>query len=82
MDNALHLKADDETIPAFQAEGSEPWTYTRKDGKETITGYWTVPERLLEEPEEFSKWARDAFEVAMRADAKKPLSKQKLQDAL
>lgn len=78
VNDVLRLKADEETIPDFEAEGMTPWEYTRKDGKMTVMHYWRVPERLLDEPEEFGDWARKAFEVAKRADAAKPASKRKL----
>ena len=41
-------------------------------------GYWYIPERLLEEPDELKIWALKAFEVAVRADQKKPPAKRKL----
>ncbi len=77
IDGALCLKADDITIPVFEAEGMTAWKYQRKDGKPIDMGYWTVPERLFDDPDEFAGWAQAAFDVAMRADAKKPASKRK-----
>ena len=78
IDGVVRLKADEETIPDFMAEGMEPWRYQRKDGKVTVMNYWQIPERLFDDPDELAKWAQKAFEVAMRADAVKPLSKRKL----
>jgi len=43
-------------------------------------GYWTVPEHLFDDPEEFAQWAQGAFEAALRADAKKPASKRKFKE--
>ena len=78
VDDVLRLKADEETISDFEAEDMTPWKYTRKDGTATLVHYWQVPERLLDEPEEFGDWARKAFDAAVRADAAKPASKRKL----
>ncbi len=72
------LKADEHTIPDFQAEACEEWYYERSDGKATKMGYWYIPERILEEPEILNQWAMKAFEVAVRADRKKPPSQRKL----
>ena len=80
IDGALCLKADDINIPAFEDEGMSVWTYQRKDGKAVDMGYWTVPERLFDDPDEFAGWAKGAFDAAMRADAKKPASKRKFKD--
>ncbi len=73
----LYLKADEQTQPAFEAEGMEPFTYETKAGKRGVMSYWQVPERLFDEPEEFVSWARDAVSVALRADAAKPPSQRK-----
>lgn len=75
----ISLKADAETISQFKAEGCEEWSHERKDGKRTYMGYWYIPERLTEDPDELQKWAMKAFEVAIRADSKKPPKQRKLQ---
>ncbi len=62
-DDVLYLKADDASSPAFAAEGSARWTYPGMRGA-TVMPYWRVPERLLDEPEEFREWALTAFTVA------------------
>ena len=80
MDDQLRFKADDETISDFIAEGMAPWEYTRGDGKVITMSYWSVPERLFDEPDEFRAWAEKAFEAAMRADAAKPAKQRKLQE--
>lgn len=82
MDGTLRLKADETTKDRFEAEGMEPWHYTRKDGQVTVMQYWQVPERLLDDPVAFADWAAEAFEVALRADGKKPASKRKYQDPM
>lgn len=70
--DVLHLKADEQTIPAFEAEGCGPFVYEGK-GRTTTMPYWRVPERLFDEPEEFAEWAEAAFAVAVRAaKSKKP----------
>lgn len=80
LSGSLRLKADDETVPDFESEGMEPWGYQHKNGKQVTTGYWTVPDRLLDDPDDFRVWAQKAFEVAVRADAKKSPKQRKLVD--
>lgn len=75
-EECLYLKADDETKADFEAEGSGPFLY-EKNGKTMEMSYWRLPERLYDDPEEFTDWARHAFSVAMRADAAKPPSQRK-----
>jgi DNA transformation protein and related proteins len=68
----VHLKVDGSTRAAFEAEGCEPFSYATKDGRRTLTSYWRLPERLLDEPDELRQWALDAVETAKRAEAAKP----------
>lgn len=70
-DDALYLKADETTRPAFEAEGLGPFGYATKDGDRVLTSYWRAPERLLDEPEECVHWARQALGVARRRAAEK-----------
>lgn len=74
---AIYLKVDDTTRPAFEGEGCGPFVYGSKNGRETSLGYYRLPERLLDEPEELRDWALAAIDVAIRANAAKPLKNRK-----
>ncbi len=74
-DDTLYLKADDVSACNFEAEGMGPFIYTGKRGKPIAMSYWEVPPRLLEEPEEFAAWAREAHRIACAT--KKPAKKRK-----
>ena len=82
MDGILRLKADDQTVADFEAEGMGPFEYTRKNGTTTSMAYYQVPERLLDDPDEFRSWAEKAFDAAVRADDAKPPKQRKRQSAL
>lgn len=70
-DDTLYLKADETTKQTFEAEGLAPFGY--EGGGRTITlPYWRAPERLFDDPDEMTDWARAALDVARRAAAKKP----------
>ncbi len=75
-DDILYFKVDDETIPAFEAEGCGPFVYHAK-GKPMAMSYWRAPDRLFDEPDVFAEWAEDATAVARRADAAKPKKQSK-----
>jgi DNA transformation protein len=64
---SLYLRADDRSIPAFEAEGSKPFQYQTKAKTVTVGSYWQLPERLYDDPEELSGWARAALATAQRA---------------
>jgi len=72
------LKADDQTIPSFEAQGCEEWMPQQKGRKPVSMGYWYAPEHILEDPEAFQEWAQSAFKAAVRIDQAKPPSQRKL----
>jgi DNA transformation protein len=76
----LYFRADEETIPQYEAEGSKPFQYQqRKSGKVvTVNSYWELPARLFDDQEELSGWARAALAAAQRAAPhKRPRSRKK-----
>jgi DNA transformation protein and related proteins len=64
--DAIYLKVDDTLIPAFEQEGSKPFSYIRGKGGRVDLPYWRLPERLYDDPDELAAWARRSFEVAER----------------
>jgi DNA transformation protein and related proteins len=72
----LYLRADEHTIPQFEAEGSKPFSYQTRAKTVTVNSYWQLPERLYDDPEEMTGWARAALSAAQRAALHKP-KKQK-----
>jgi DNA transformation protein len=69
-DDTLYFRVDDGNRGAFEAEGQQPFRYDAK-GRTVVLPYWSVPERLFDEPEEMTVWARAALAAARRVAAKK-----------
>jgi DNA transformation protein len=67
----LHFRADEQTIPQFEAEGSKPFQYRTSTRTVTVGSYWQLPARLFDDPEELADWARAALAAAQRAAMKK-----------
>ena len=67
--DVIYLKADAETIPAFEQEGLAPFSYATKDGERKLTSYWRIPDRLYDDTEELANWARAAHGAALRKAA-------------
>jgi DNA transformation protein len=67
----LYFRADEQTIPRFEAEGSKPFSYQTKAKTVTVGSYWQLPERLHDDPEELTGWARAALAAAQRAALRK-----------
>jgi DNA transformation protein and related proteins len=74
----LFLRADEQTIPQFEAEGSKPFQYQTRAKTVTVASYWHLPERLYDDPEELAGWARAALAAAQRAALRKRPKKRKV----
>ena len=67
----LYFRADDQTIPQFEAEGSRPFQYQTRVKTVTVNSYWQLPARLFDDSEELADWARAALAAAQRAALRK-----------
>src|ERR1700709_1264885 len=67
----LYLRADERTIARFEAEGSTPFSYQTRAKTVTVGSYWQLPERLYDDSEDLSVWARAALAAAQRAALRK-----------
>jgi DNA transformation protein and related proteins len=62
---SILVKADETSIPEFEAAGCEQWTYEGKS-KLVKMPYWTVPDEAYDDPEIMTEWARRAYQAALR----------------
>jgi DNA transformation protein len=69
--SGLYFRADEQTIPQFEAEGSMPFSYQTRTKTVTVNSYWQLPARLFDDSEELSVWARAALAAARRAALRK-----------
>jgi len=67
----LYLRADEQTIARFEVEGSKPFSYQTRAKTVTVASYWTLPERLYDDPDEMTDWARASLAAAQRAALRK-----------
>lgn len=67
----LFFRADEVTIPDFEAEGAKPFQYTTRAKTVTVNSYWELPARLFDDSEDLVRWARGALAAAQRAKVKK-----------
>jgi DNA transformation protein and related proteins len=68
--SGLYFRADEATIPQFEAEGSKPFQYQTRTKTVTVNSYWELPARLFDDSEELAGWARAALMAAQRAAVK------------
>src|SRR6201988_4036074 len=67
----LYFRADEATIPQYEAEGSKPFQYQTRARTVTVNSYWQLPARLFDDTEDLGVWARAALAAAQRAALKK-----------
>lgn len=68
--DTLYLKADAQSATRFTQLGLPQFEY-RRQGKVAKLSYYTAPESVMEDAAEAARWARVAFEAALRANAAK-----------
>lgn len=62
--DTIYFKTDDKTIKAFRKEGSRPFTFKKRGSEIIETTWFSLPDRLYDDPEDLAHWARDALKVA------------------
>ena len=77
-DDVLYLKVDDRNRPEFEAAGSRPFTFERKN-KPVQTSYWRIPDGVFDDGEALCRWAAGAHAAALRVKAGKPRQKKSRQ---
>jgi DNA transformation protein len=64
---AFYLRVDDSTREQYERAGSAAFSYNRAGRMVSLAAYYTVPEGLLDQPDELLRWARDAIGAARTA---------------
>lgn len=64
-EDELFLKVGTSNRAEFEAMGSSPYTYAKKDGKRVTMSFWSVPEEMLESPPELTQLAERSHIVAV-----------------
>jgi DNA transformation protein and related proteins len=67
----LYFRADDQTIPQFEAEGSRPFQYQTRAKTVTVGSYGQLPARLFDDSEALAAWTKAALAAAQRAALRK-----------
>ena len=69
--DTLFMKVDDSNRADYRDEGAKQFTYESPSGKLVEFGYFELPERLLDEPDELLRWARKSVDAALTAERAK-----------
>lgn len=72
-DDRLLLRADDENRPDFEALGIGP--FQPYENKNHSMPFYTVPDEVMDDPDELLEWARKAMAATLRMKAKREKKK-------
>ena len=74
IDGELYLKVDETNKKKYEAMGSTPFVYKRKDGKDTEMSYWKIPPEIIESSEELAALVEESYEINLKkaVEKKKP----------
>ncbi len=75
-DKRLYLKVDDHNRPDFEALACTPFTFIMKN-RPVALSYWSAPDAIFDDPEQAEKWARSAWDAALRGHLAKAQAKQR-----
>ena len=65
FDDRIYFKTDELTRKDFLAERTKPFTFKKTSTGETVvTGWFALPDRLYDDPDDLAGWARKALAVA------------------
>ncbi len=76
MNQRLYLKVDDQNRPEFEALKCTPFTFEMK-GRNVALSYWSAPDAIFDEPADAVRWARSAWEAALRGHLAKVKATEK-----
>lgn len=74
--DTLYFRVDDGNVADYRKAKSKPFTYEGRSAPIEMP-YWTVPERVYDEGNDFIAWADKAHQAARRVKAKKRKKKRK-----
>ena len=69
--DAVHFRVDDANRADYEREGLTPFSYEARGRTVQVGAYWRIPERLFDDSEEMTEWARAALAAGQRAAVKK-----------
>lgn len=67
VDGTIYLKAGAGNSADFEREGLKPFAYIAKGKTRLIASFRRMPDRLYDDPDELSEWARGALAAARSA---------------
>jgi DNA transformation protein len=71
IDGRIHFRTDETSLGDYVRGGGKPYAFTKRTGEHIVTSYYSLPERIYDEPEELLRWAQHAHAAAMQSPSAK-----------
>ena len=79
VSDELYLKVDETNRAKYEAMGSAPFEYEKKDGKRMSMSYWKIPAEVIEDRERLCELANNSYEINLKRSLEKSRPKKKPQ---
>jgi DNA transformation protein and related proteins len=63
----MYLKTDEASQAAFEAAGTEPFSYQRGGKQQALKTLWRVPDEIMDDVDDLLSWSRTAVDAALAA---------------
>jgi DNA transformation protein len=74
----IYFKTNEETRKAFVAEKCKPFSFVKtKSGETVVTGWYALPDRIYDDPDELAVWARAALDVVRNSPTERKKQKRR-----
>jgi DNA transformation protein and related proteins len=71
VNDALYFKISENDRSIYESFGSQPLSFTKKNGQVITMSYWQVPVDILEDQNKFTPLAQRAFSAAIQSKSRK-----------
>lgn len=79
FDDRIYFKTDEASRKPFLVEKCKPFTFEKK-GETIVTGWYALPDRLYDDPDELAQWARAALAVAAASETVRKRQKKRMRE--
>ncbi len=69
-DGELYFKVDDSNRVNFEKFDSHPFVYSQGKHKQTTMSYWLLPEEIMEDELELTRWVEGSVNVSKQSKKK------------
>ena len=71
IENELYFRTSEKSQLQFESRGSKQFIFESAGRRPVAMPYFTLPETILKNPNELSKWIKEAYSISLQSKSKK-----------